>query len=203
MFQDKEVEKIVKYKLEIFDDTELKETDLDGITEIMVSNRDAKGKVIPINISELVKLKKLKGLDLKGFELNQDVLGVIQSFPELTSLHLYSCQSKEPISLHVKKLKSLVLDHCQSLNFVEIQFPERVLIVDGGVVDASKLQHHQQLKILGIKNSEIIHAAYLKKIPSLKSLNVDGSVLDEDNVVNQLRAKKIAVSNEFEYHPLK
>ena len=105
--------------------------------------------------------------------------------------------------VNIERLKSLILDHCQTMNFSEIHLPETLLIVDGGVVDVSKFQHHQHLKDFGIKSSEIIHANSLEEITSLKNLNVDGSTLDDDNIVNKLRAKKVVVSNEFEYHPLK
>lgn len=203
MFKDKEVETKVKYKLDIFDDTELSEDDLNKVTEILISNKNLRGEVINTDLSELVKLRKLQSLDLKGFELSEEVLRVIHGLPELVALSLYDCQAKESVAINIERLKSLILDHCQNMNFSEIHLPETLLIVDGGVVDVSKFQHHQHLKDLGIKSSEIIHANSLEEITSLKNLNVDGSTLDDDNIVNKLRAKKVVVSNEFEYHPLK
>ena len=202
MFQDKEVDKKVKYKLGIFDETEPAESDLDKVTDIIIHNVNAKGDVINTDLSELVRLKKLKTLDLKGFELTEEVLRVIQSFPELVSLKLYSCHSKVAIQLDIETLKLLVLDHCQSINLNETHLPETVLIIDGGVVDVSKFQYSQKLKELGINDSEIVHSTSLQDIHSLKRLNVDGSTLDDENIIDVLRSKKVAVSYELEYQPL-
>lgn len=81
--------------------------------------------------------------------------------------------------------------------------PENVLIVDGGIVDLSRFQHCDHLRELGIKSSEIVSGASLLEMRSLKSLNIDGSTIDDDVVLHELKNRKIAVSNEFEYHPIK
>lgn len=203
MFNDKEVDKKVKYKLGIFDGSEPSEADLDKITEIIISNLNARGEEIGTDISELSRLRKLKTLDLKGFDLTEEVIRVIHSFPELVGLRLYSCHSKEPVHIDIEKLKSLILDHCQSMNLSQMKLPESVLIVDCGMVDVSRLQGKEDIKDLGIKNSDIINSDSFREMSSLKSLNVDGSTLDDDEVVSKLRNKRIAVSNEFEYHPLR
>lgn len=202
MFLDQEIQKKVKYKLGVFRKEEFSEADLQKITDIFISNLNPRGEVINTNLLELKKLRKLKCLDLKGFELTDDVLQVIHSFPDLNQLKLYSCKAHGIIKLNVETLKTLICDNCRINDFSEIVLPESVLIVDGGVVDISKFHYINFLKELSIKKSEIINSIFLEKMKGLNSLNVDGSTLDFENALEMLKQRKVKISNESEYHHL-
>ena len=94
MFKDKEVDRKVKYKLGIFDERrEPNEMDLEKITDIFLTNLNSKGEEIGTNISEISRLTKLKNLELKGFELSDDIANVISSFKGLEGLRLYIYQN--------------------------------------------------------------------------------------------------------------
>lgn len=203
MFSDKEVETKIKYKLGIFDGREPIPSELDGVSDIMITNLNAKGEKIGTDISELVKLRKLKVLGLKGFDLDETFYEVMHSFPELASLSFYECHLKEPLEIRINSLRDLIMMRCKIENLKNIQFPANVMVNSGGIIDASKFVHSSHLKKLGINNSDINHAAYFEQMKALKSLNVDGSNLDEPDVIQRLREKKIAVSYGFEYHPIR
>lgn len=203
MFKDKEVDTKVKYKLGIFDSREPSEQDLEQITDIFLTNLNPKGEKLETDISEIARLKKLKNLDLRGFELTQNIVETIDSLEELEVLSLYSCSSRSAISLNLSVLKRLILDNCKSINLAEVNFPENVLIINGGVVDLSKFINTCRVKRLEIKSSEIIYSELLKEIKNLKMLNVDGSTLDNEDILNYLENKKISVSYEYEYNPIK
>ena len=202
MFNDKEVDKKVKYKLGIFDDIEPTNEDLYKIRDIMINNLNVKDEVINTDISELVYLKKLQSLDLRGFEFNEKILEVLKSLSNLEILKLYRCQLKDELYFDIPKLKAIVLDNCKIFNLTNFTFPENVLIVNCGTIDASKLLENRKIKDLGIKSSEIINSSSLIEMKKLKILNVDGSTLDSEDIVERLKKKKIAVSNEFEYRPI-
>lgn len=203
MFSDKEVDKKVKYKLGIFDGHDPKESDLDKVTEIIISNLNAKGEVIGTDVSEIGRLTKLKTLGLRGFDLSAELVELIHRFPELVSLNLYECHSQEPITIDIETLKSLILDHCQVANFSDVRLPENVLIVNGGVINVSEFKKSSSLKDLGIKNSDIVNASSLSDIKGLKNLNLDGSTLDNEDIISELKSRKIVVSHEYEYNPMR
>ena len=204
MFKDREVDTKVKYKLGIFNDgREPDEIELENINDIFLTNLNSKGEKIGTDISEISKLKKLKNLDLKGFELSDDIASIISSFKELEGLRLYSCESKDTIAMDLSKLKILLLDNCKTVNLTDIQLPERVLVINGGVVDLSKFINSSKIKNLEIKSSEIMYSELLKNMGNLKVLNVDGSTLDNEEILEDLKNKNISVSYEYEYNPIK
>ena len=203
MFSDKEVDKKIKYKLGIFDDREPSKEDLNRITDIFISNVNARGEVMNVDLSDLVKLRKLKSLDLKGFDINAEILGIINSFPELMSLVLYSCQSEEPLDIRIEKLKNMILDNCGTMNLSGINLPERLTIISGGTIDVSQFVNNYTLRELEIKNSEVLNSRFLEEIKKLKRLNLDGSTLDYEDVIKTLEGKKIKVSHELEYNPIR
>ena len=202
MFNDKEVDTKVKYKLGIFDGSEPNEYDLDNVKDIFISNYNARGEKINTNISELVRLKKLKMLDLKGFELTQEVLDVINSLQELQELKLCECNSKEPLNINIEKLKTIVLDNCSSIDLSQIQLPENLLMISCGIVDVSKLTNTKRLRDLGIKSSEVVNTSALTEIDNLKSVNFNGSTLDNENVLKDLKKGNVEVSYMYEDHPI-
>lgn len=204
MFKYKEVDRKVKYKLGIFDDRrEPEEEELENITDIFLSNVNSKGEKLETDISEISKLKRLKNLDLKGFELSSDIASIISSCKELEGLRLYSCGSRDMVAMDLSKLKIFMLDNCKTVNLTDIKLPERVFVINGGVVDLSKFINSSKIKNLEIKSSEIMYSELLKEMGNLKSLNVDGSTLDNEEVLDYLRNKNISVSYEYEYNPIK
>ena len=203
MFSDKELDTKVKFKLGIFDGREPTEEELENVRDIFLTNLNARGEKMNTDISELVRLKKLRNLDLKGFDLTPEVLEVIRNMKVLTGLKFYECNSEEPISIDLEQLKSLILDACKVEFGSGIDSLETLLVVNSGTVDVSRLPLGKKLKDLGIKNSEIVNSGKLSEIESLKSLNIDGSALDNEEVLKALLANKVAVSHEYEYHPIK
>lgn len=203
MFKDKEVDTKVKCKLGFFDGREPKESDLENVTDIFLTNLNVKGEKIGTDISEIIRIKKLKSLNLKGFELTDDIVSIIDSFQDLEWLGLYSCSSKETITMDLSNLKSLMLDNCKTVNLTCVNLPESVLVVNGGVIDLSKLVNSDKVKNLEIKSSEIIYSGILREMKNLKTLNIDGSVLDDEKVLDFLKSKKVSVSYEYEYHPIR
>ena len=167
--------------------------------EATISNLNARGEVIGKDLSELSDLKDIENLDLKGFEITDDIINVLNGLPNLMYLNLYSCNSSKKINVDLRNLKKIVIDNCKEFDLSGIEFPENVLIVGCGVVDISKLLLENNVKDLSINSSEIINVTFLEKAKGLKRLNVDGSNLDNEEILKKL---KIKVSNEFEYHPI-
>lgn len=177
--------------------------DLPKVNDICISNFNAKGEKINTDISELNKLINLKILSLKGFELTEDIVAILRSFPKLVQLNLYECDAKGTISISMEKLKGLILENCSLPNLNNILLPENFLIVNGGVIDALKLQNSGAVKNLGIKNSVIINSDFLSELRRLRELNVDGSSLDDEDVLRKLRERNVIVSHEYEYNPMR
>lgn len=203
MFSNKEVDTKVKYKLGIFDGREPSEEELKKVEEILISNVNAKGEIIGTDISELVKLPNLRHLDLKGFKIDESIRRIINSLPRLAALELFECSFEGPLTINTDKLKRLVFDNCGRVDLSQTVLPESVLIMDSQAVDISNFEFADKLKELGIKNCEILNAAELSKMKKLESFNADGSTLDNRDILNELRNKKISVSNSMEYHPMR
>ncbi|MBR2289864.1 MAG: hypothetical protein IJ867_04525 [Clostridia bacterium] len=203
LLKEDKLEKEIKYALEIFEKKELEEADLDRVSSVLISNWNVRGEELGVDISEISRLKNLKALELKGFELNQEIANILENFSGLEKICLYSCKSKEKVSVDFGKLKNILLDSCSEIDLNEIEMPENVKIVNCKVVDLSKLQNANQIKDLKIQASEIVNSSFLGKMKKLKKLNIDGSSLDDDEIIGKLRAKKVFVSNEFEYYPIK
>ena len=170
------------------------------MNEMMISNVNARGETLGKDlVAELENHKDLESLDLKGFELTDNVVNILSQFHNLHNLNLYNCTSSQKIYADFKKIKKIVIDNCRYLDLSGIELPENVLIMGCGTVDLSRLLIGDNVKNLRIHSSEIINSTFFEKMKSLKTLNVDGSNLDNEDSLNRLKFK---VSNEFEYHPI-
>lgn len=195
------VEQAIKYKLGIFDGRSPQEKDLDEITDLFISNLNPRGEIIGVDISDIEKLKKLQFLELKGFDINRELLEIINRLQQLTTLELYSCHSGQSLAINLKKLKELILNNC-SINLEGVRLPKILKIRGADIVDISKWSDTKNLRELDINNSKIVNSRNIKDIQALIKLNLDGSNLDDESIVSEL-ARKIEVSYNSEFLPLR
>ncbi len=188
-FADKELHKKVGFKLGIFDGGSIPEDELEKVEDILISNIDPKGNKKNTDLSELPKLKGLKSLSLKGFEITNEVLDVITKLDKIETLIFYSCVSQETIRLSIERLKTLIFDRCRLVDYSEINFPENVLMVSCGIINLSDFVQRNRIKSLSIKGTEIESAMEFKNFSALRSINLDGSTLDDENVIKELQGR--------------
>lgn len=169
------------------------------MSELTISNFNARGEKQEIDIEKEIESKDIETLDLKGFEITEKVVQIVNNISGLANLNLYNCSSSGKINADFRKIKKLIIDNCKELDLSEIELPEEVLIVGCGLVDLARLSIGNNVKHLSIHSSEIINSTFFEKMKGLKMLNVDGSSLDNEEALKRL---KIKVSNEFEYHPI-
>ena len=89
---DKELEKVISYKVGKFAGEELEESDISKVEELSISNRSFSGKDKNINLAELINFQNIKNLCLQYFKMDDSTIDLLNSLQGLTTLQLASCE---------------------------------------------------------------------------------------------------------------
>lgn len=200
---DMELKKAINYKLGNFSNQgELEEEDLKKIQDLSVSNREFSGELKNVNLEELRYLVNLRNLTLQYFDLDEEIIKMLNSFTELQTLQLASCKFSSKEVLQNASLKNIVLSCCDVRDYSLVSAAESTSIIGSDSVRLSKLRDKDKVKRLFLQGCKVKGIDSIIDFNSLESLNLDGSTVDDKNVIEDLK-QKIPVSQEDEHLPIR
>jgi len=192
MITDKELLKLVKYKLGIFDlSQDIPEGALDRVTELIISNESVAGKPLNVDLTQLSELKNLTSLDLNRFRLEGESLDTINSLPILKKLAIRNSildgditqDNLEKFSLERGELgKDASLPEAKVMNFNEVENVELGKIKN----DKGKIRH------ISIRGGNIRNPGLLESYESLETLIVVGTKVD-DEIIKRLTQRNVGI----------
>ena len=202
MIEDKHLKKAIEYKVGKFSGETLTIDDLLSIGELSLSNYSFSGEKRNINLLELKALPNLRSLDLQYFNIDEDVIRMLNEFEKLDSLQLVSCNFASSESLKNRALRNLGFNSCRIKDYSKIFVPQMLTIINTEKIKLEALQGLENVEILNLQNSTIRGMSKVLECNKLRKLNLDGSVLDDNEIISKL-SKRIEISREDKYLPIR
>lgn len=200
--KDKDLEKVVSYKIGKYGDEELTEADFEKVEEINISNRTLYGEEKRINLEELSLFPNIKILFLQYFIIDDLIVEKINSLPNLTILQLASCKIISQKDLANRSIKNLLLNCCSVRDYSNICAPESLTIIGDNNLKLDEILGKENIQRMYLQSSNIKNFEDIKNYPNLQLLNLDGSNVDNNQVLSEI-TKKIPVSHKEEYTPIR
>lgn len=199
---DKNVARAISYKVGKFNKEHLEEEDFLKVEEISLNNRGLSGKLCDIKLDDLSLLPNLRALTLQYFVLDDEVIDLLNSIPQLGSLHLASCTYRSNKELKNESIKTLILQSCKG-SADKINGTENFYVVgqEEGC-DLSKLKGKKDIKRLFIQKSKVRGLATITECANLETLNLDGSTIDDEKALESIKSR-VKVSKKDNYTPIR
>ena len=198
----KYLERDLKLKLLDYGEKPLTQDDLNKITEFSLNNYTLSDKPKEIDLSELSALVNINNLTLQRFYIGEEQLKMLSSFQHLGILQIVSCQIDSNNTYSIPSLRDLIISTSEIINKLGIVLPEHVTI--NGIntkFDLSSLEGLDKTKDLRLTNIKKIHnSSLLIKTPSLETLMLDGSKLDDKSVIDAIKDRVLISQEEHFYN---
>ena len=198
----KYLERDLKLKLLDYDEKPLTQDNLNKITEFSLNNYTLSDKPKEIDLSELSALVNINNLTLQRFYIGEEQLKMLSSFQHLGILQIVSCQIDSNNTYSIPSLRDLIISTSEIINKLGIVLPEHVTI--NGIntkFDLSSLEGLDKTKDLRLTNIKKVHnSSLLIKTPSLETLMLDGSKLDDKSVIDAIKDRVLISQEEHFYN---
>lgn len=195
----KYLEKDIKIKLGYFENQKITQEDLETITELGINNYTLSNQNKQIDLQELRQFPNLQMLTLQHFEINDEVIKMLSELQKLSHIQIASCHYESNDTYTIPSLKSLIINCCEFEKVSSIYAPKNFTI--NGIprkVDISTISGADNIETLTLSNIEkIINFSKVVEMPNLKSLNLNGTKVDNQRALNILKSR-IPVKQEQE-----
>jgi len=180
----------------ILNKEEILENDLNEIKDLTLNRLKLNGLPNDIDLSELKFFSNLKTLTLINFEIDRKCLENINKNQYLESIQFSKCNFKDILPIN-SSVKYLIIDNCKNIKYNIINNNKIVKIIDTTInlSEATQLRNTEELYL---QKCQINNSLSLLNCNNLKYLNLDGSFIDDINVLKSLNIK---VSYNQEYFP--
>ena len=167
------------------------------IEDISIQNINLMENKLNIDLTEISKLKNLKSLSLKFFEITDEVIETINQLKILETIDFSMCIFKNTKVLE-PKLKSAIIYNCQNFNISvlnENAVLEDLQIIHSGMVDVSNVSNFKNLKYLKIAHCNVISISNIAKLKNLEQIYLNHIEIPYDiDISNMLKLKFISLS---------
>ena len=136
-----------------------------------------------------------------AYFIDDDIIGLINKYKFLQSLTLNHCNfaTQKPLDSNIKCLIMTYSDLQNYYNcFNTLKQLKKLIIVESKSVDIAELCKLDKLITINIYNSNIKNSLLLNSFKSLKEFSYDGSVIDNLQIIENLR-KDISVHYSEKY----
>lgn len=200
--KDKELEKVVCFKIGKHRNEEIEEKDLENVSEVNISNRKFSGQEKNVSLEELRLFPNLKSLSLQYFKIDDSVIEILNSLKKLETLQLSSCCFKSSTKIENEELKTLKLNCCDIKNYSFLYAPETLTVIGSNNFRLSKISGKENIERMYLQDSNVKDFETIAQCVKLKSLNLDGSKVDNKAMLDELKSR-IEVSHLDEYLPIR
>lgn len=214
---DRNLSRIIKLKMCTSDINNIEE-----VEDISIQDINLMQNKLNIDLTEIVKLKKLKNLSLKFFEITDQVIETINQLEHIKRLEFSMCIFKNKIELS-EKVQSVIIYNCQDFNTNMLNKNtdlEELQLIHSGIVDISNIKKFKKVKYLKIAHCnaisipsitalenleqlylnhiEIPYDIDISKMPNLKFISLSGSnVPNKEKYIEKLHKQNEKVTIEF------
>ncbi|MCI8617319.1 MAG: hypothetical protein HFJ60_03615 [Clostridia bacterium] len=219
---DKNLSRIIKIKMCTNNLNSLEE-----IEDISIQDINLMQNKLNIDLTEIIKLKNLKNISLKFFEITDEIIEAINKLKHIETIEFYMCSFRTKKILS-SQLKSIIIYNCQNFEFSILERNtnlEEIQLVHSGIIDMNNITEFKNLKFLKIAHCNAINISNINvlgnleqlflnhieipcdidisKMSNLKLISLSGSnVSDKESYIRKLYNKNKEVKIEFEKNDL-
>lgn len=178
----------------------IEKEELDKIKNITLNQYDLSSKKTDVDLKELELLENLENLLLTNFEIDDTIVTILNSKNKLKNLQFTDCKFANSISFKTP-FQYFVMDDCENLE--ESTFPNAKIIrvIGKKNFDLQKIKECKNVKKLYLQNCTIINFKAIKEFDNLTYLNLDGSKLDDTELLEEIK-QNIEVDKKEKYYVL-
>lgn len=181
---DKNLSRIIKVKMCTSNLSSIEE-----IEDISIQDVNLMQNKLNIDLREIVKLKNLKNISLKFFEITDEIIEAINKLEYIEAIEFSMCIFKTKKRLS-SKLKSVIIYNCQDFELEVLQentILEELQLIHSGIVDINNITNFKNLKFLKVANCNVI------SIPSINILeNLEQLYLNHIEILYNIDISKMA-----------
>lgn len=167
------------------------------IEDINISNKNFLGNNLEIDLKEIVKLKNLKAISLKFFEINDEAIESLNNLPKLKKVEFYMCDFKTIKNINnnitditvycCKDFKKEVLTDCINIENLEM--------TNSGLVDINEINMFNKLRVLKIRDCSLISLPRISTMNNLEYIYINNVDIQYDFDISQMKKLKLISLN--------
>ena len=150
------------------------------ITDLNLFNKSLSGKILNIDLKEIIELEGLEKLTLNHFTITDETLDILNKLEKLYKIEFYFCEFKTNKTLE-HKMQEVMFYSCKTapINILNnITNIEKLTIINSGFINISDLQTFINLKYLKINKCEILSLPMIEKLINLEKLYLNNIQLE-------------------------
>ena len=166
---------------------------IEDIEDISIQDINLMEHKLNIDLTEIAKLKNLKSISLKFFEITDRVIEAINQLEFLETIEFSMCIFKNK-SILSNKLKSITIYNCQDFNISIINTNislEELQIIHSGMIDITNLKTFQNLKFLKIAHCNAISIPNIYMLEHLEQLYLNHIEIQYDIDISKMHSLKL------------
>ena len=189
--KDENLSKILQLKLF----TERK-NNIDEIEDLSITNKNLADEVLHIDLCEINKLKNLRNLSIKFFQITDEVIECINNLESLEELEILCCDFQNTKYI-TKQIKKLTIYNCKNFKIETLKnnITELISLEHSGIIDIYDLTKFNTIKTLRISECTAISLPRISMFTNLENLYLTGISLDLDFDISKMKKLKFICLN--------
>ncbi len=166
---------------------------IEEIEDISIQDINLMKCKLNIDLTEIAKLKNLKSISLKFFEITDRVVEAINQLEFIETIEFSMCIFKNK-SILSNKLKSITIYNCQDFNISMINSNislEKLQIIHSGMIDITNLKTFQNLKFLKIAHCNVISIPNIDVLEHLEQLYLNHIEIPYDIDISKMHSLEL------------
>ena len=189
ILKSKDLTKIIYSILYKAESETLEQRDLGRIKSLTLQEINVSGKVSDVDVREVGKFGNLEHLIINGFDIDDELMGIINGLYRLKTIQFTKSRFKTKKSFD-SLLDYEIFDRCEGATSV-VGNSRRIRIVGQNrtIIDLEELGDLSQVEELDLNDLSVKNIVRVQRMPELSTLDLSGSVIDDAKSIARLSLK--------------
>ena len=159
-----------------------------NIEQLTINCKTSTGEEIQYDVEYFKNLEKLETIALNGFIINNNLIGKLNILKHIKTIVFNHCKFINDDKLE-NNIQNIIITYSdiENINIIEkVDIVKTIELIGIEDVDINCFMQMKNLIEISIYNSKIINSKKFKYFLNLKFLNLDGSLVDEPNLLDLL-----------------
>lgn len=167
---------------------QLTDEELKKIKSMTLNSKDSNQNRISYNEYDYKCLENLETITLNGFIIDDEMITKLNYLKNLKTIIFNHCifENKKTMKNEIEHLL-ITYSKTEKLNlFKTVKNIKTLELIEVGEIDLNDITNMENIIELSIYNSKIRNSIMINNFKNLKKLKLDGSLVDEENLLNLL-----------------